>query len=84
MLALLGLLAADYPFMDIFWTMFIFFAWVIWIYLLIIVLGDNFRRPDHSGMAKAAWTVFIIFLPLLGVLIYMVARPRADERALVA
>ena len=84
MLALLGLLAADYPFMDIFWTMFIFFAWVIWIYLLIIVLGDNFRRPDHSGKAKAAWTVFINFLPRLGVLIYMVARPRADERALVA
>jgi threonine/homoserine/homoserine lactone efflux protein len=71
-------LAADYPFLDVMWTMFIFFAWVIFIYLLILVLADNFRRHDHSGWAKAAWTVFVIFLPLIGVLIYMIARPRED------
>jgi hypothetical protein len=71
--------ATDYPFLDIFWTMLIFFAWVIWIWLLILVLGDNFRRRDHSGWAKAGWTVFVIFLPLLGVLVYMIARPPEDE-----
>jgi hypothetical protein len=60
------------------WSMFIFFAWVIFIYLLILVLADNFRRHDHSGWAKAGWTVFVIFLPLIGVLIYMIARPRED------
>jgi hypothetical protein len=73
------LLATDYPFMDIMWTMFIFFAWVIWIWLLIMVLADNFRRTDHSGMAKAGWTLFVIFLPLLGVLIYMITAPRQDS-----
>ena len=72
------LLAADYPFLDIMWTMFIFFAWVIWIWLLAIVLADNFRRPDHSGWAKAGWTLFVIFLPLFGVLIYMISRPQQD------
>jgi hypothetical protein len=72
------LLAADYPFMDIMWTMFIFFAWVIWIYLLIMILADVFRRPDISGVAKAGWTLFVIILPLFGVLIYMIARPRVD------
>jgi len=69
------MLATDYPFLDIFWTMVIFFAWVIWIWLLIMVLWDNFTRRDHSGWAKAGWTVFVIFLPLIGVLVYMIARP---------
>ena len=72
------MLAADYPFLDIFWTMVIFFAWVIWIWLLIMVLADNFGRRDHSGWAKAGWTLFVIFLPLIGVLVYMIARPPED------
>jgi len=72
-------IAADYPFLDLFWTMMIFFFWVIWIWLLILVLSDNFRRRDHSGWAKAGWTLFVIFLPLLGVLVYMIARPPVDE-----
>jgi hypothetical protein len=76
-------LATSYPFLDIMWTMFIFFAWVIWIWLLIMVLADNFRRPDHSGWAKAGWTVFVIFLPLLGVLVYMVANS-SEDRSLAA
>jgi Phospholipase_D-nuclease N-terminal len=75
----LAVLASDYPFLDIFWTMCIFFAWVIWIWLLILVLSDNFRRRDHSGFAKAMWTLFVIFLPLLGVLVYMISRPPEDE-----
>jgi Phospholipase_D-nuclease N-terminal len=74
------LLGSDYPFLDIMWTMFIFFAWVIWIWLLILVLTDNFRRRDHSGWAKAGWTLLVIFLPLIGVLIYMITRPPEDVR----
>jgi len=73
------LLADSYPFLDIMWTMFIFFAWVIYIWLIIMVLGDNFRRSDHSGGAKAGWTVLIIFAPLLGILIYMIARPQTAD-----
>ena len=76
MLALLA--KTDYPFLDIMWTMFIFFAWLIWISLLVMVLADNFRRSDHSGWAKAGWTLFVIFLPLIGVLVYMIARPKED------
>jgi hypothetical protein len=59
--------------------MIIFFAWVIWAALVIIVLLDNFRRHDQSGWAKAGWTLLVIFLPLLGVLIYMIARPGPPE-----
>ena len=73
------LVGSDYPFLDIMWTMFIFFAWVIWIWLLILVLSDNFRRRDHSGWAKAGWTLLVIFLPLIGVLLYMIVRPPEPE-----
>ena len=65
------LLAADYPFLDVIWTMIVFFAWIIWFWLLITVLADVFRRHDISGGAKVGWTLFVIFLPLLGVLIYL-------------
>jgi hypothetical protein len=70
-----AVLASDYPFLDVTWTMLVFFAFVIWIALIIMTLTDNFRRHDHSGWAKVGWTVFIICLPLIGVLIYMIARP---------
>jgi len=73
-------LASNYPFLDVVWTMFIFFAFVIWIWLLILVLSDVFRRPDLSGWSKAGRIVFVIFLPLLGVLTYMIVRP-VDESA---
>ena len=63
--------AADYPFLDVLWTMLIFFLWVIWFWILIVVIGDIFRRHDISGWGKAAWCIFVIFLPLLGVLIYV-------------
>jgi Short C-terminal domain/Phospholipase_D-nuclease N-terminal len=65
--------AADYPFLDILWTMLIFFAWVIWFWILIRVLVDVFRRHDLSGWGKAGWTAFMIVLPFLGVLIYLIA-----------
>ena len=64
--------AADYPFLDILWTMIIFFCWVAWIWLLIVIFGDLFRR-DLSGWGKAAWVVFLIVLPFLGTLIYLIA-----------
>ena len=67
------MLAADYPFLDILWTMFIFFLFIIWIWILITVFVDIFRRKDTSGFAKAAWIVFVILLPYLGVLIYLIA-----------
>ena len=63
--------AADYPFLDIVGTMLVFFGWVIWFWLLITVLSDVFRRHDISGWGKAGWTLVTIFLPLLGVLVYL-------------
>jgi Phospholipase_D-nuclease N-terminal/Short C-terminal domain len=65
--------AADYPFMDVLWTMIIFFCWVVWIWMMIAILSDVFRRRDMSGWGKAGWTVFLIVLPFLGALIYLVA-----------
>ena len=78
------MLAADFPFLDVMWMMFIFFAWVIWIYLLIMVFADVFRRHDLTGWEKAGWTLFVIVLPLIGVLVYMIARPAMEDRSLVA
>jgi Phospholipase_D-nuclease N-terminal/Short C-terminal domain len=66
-------IAADYPFLDVLWTMIIFFAWVAWLFILFRVIADLFRRHDTSGWAKAAWLVFVIVLPFLGVLIYLIA-----------
>jgi hypothetical protein len=64
--------AADYPFMDVLWTMIIFFAFVVWIWMMVAILGDVFRRSDISGWAKAAWTVFLIVLPFVGALAYLI------------
>jgi len=69
------LLASDYPFVDVMWTMLVFFGWVIWISLVIMILIDNFRRQDQSGWAKAGWLLFVIFVPLIGVLTYIIVRP---------
>ena len=67
------MIAADYPFLDIVWTMFIFFAWVIWFWILITVFADIFRRHDTSGIGKVLWMIFVIVLPFLGVFIYLIA-----------
>jgi hypothetical protein len=67
------LLGADYPFLDILWTMMIFFLFVIWIWILITVFVDIFRRRDVGGGSKALWIIFVIVLPYLGVLIYLIA-----------
>jgi hypothetical protein len=69
-------IAADYPFLDVMWTMLVFFAWVIWFWLLITIFADVFRRHDISGWTKAAWTVFVIFLPFLGVLVYLISQSK--------
>ena len=65
--------AADYPFLDVLWTMIIFFCWVAWIWLLVVIFSDLFRR-DISGWAKAAWVVALIVLPFLGTLIYLISQ----------
>jgi len=67
------LIASSYPFLDILWTTLIFFAWVIFIWIAITVLIDIFRRDDLSGWAKAAWTVFVVVIPWIGVLVYLIA-----------
>ena len=65
--------AADYPFLDVLWTMLIFFLWVIWFWILITVFADIFRRRDIGGGMKAVWIIFVILLPYLGVFIYLIA-----------
>jgi hypothetical protein len=77
------LLATSYPFLEVFWTMLIFFAFVIWIWILITVLIDIFRRHDTSGFAKVLWIIFIIILPYLGVFVYLIAEHKGmTERAI--
>ena len=65
----------QYPFLNVLWSMFLFFVFFAWIWVVISVFIDNFRRTDHSGVAKAVWTIVIIFIPIIGVLIYMITRP---------
>jgi putative oligomerization/nucleic acid binding protein/phospholipase D-like protein len=61
-----------YTFLDAFWTILVFFVWIAWFMLLFRVFGDLFRRHDASGWVKAAWVIFVIILPFLGVLIYLI------------
>ena len=61
---------SGYPLLDAFWTMFMFFVWLLWIFLVIYVLMDIFRSRDISGWGKAGWTILVIFLPLIGILAY--------------
>ena len=68
------LIAADYPFLDVLWTMILFFAWIAWIWIAITCFIDIFRRDDIGGWHKAAWVVFIILIPFLGVLVYLIAQ----------
>jgi Short C-terminal domain/Phospholipase_D-nuclease N-terminal len=70
------MLAADYPFLDVLWTMLIFFAWIIWFWLLITVFADLFRRHDIGGGMKTLWIIFVILLPFLGVFVYLISQGR--------
>ena len=66
--------SSNYPVLDVFWSMLEFFLWVIWIWILITVFIDIFRSHDLSGWAKALWFLFVLFIPLIGVLVYLIAR----------
>lgn len=68
------MLAADYPFLDVLWTMIIFFAWVAWFFLVIKIVIDIFRRHDISGWGKTAWLIFVIILPFIGVFTYLIVQ----------
>ena len=73
---------SSYPLLSVFWTIFEFFLWVIWIWILIMVFIDIFRSHDLSGVAKALWFLFVLFIPLIGVLVYLIARgDKMHERA---
>ena len=77
---------AAYSFGDVMWSMFVFFAWILFFWMLFIVFGDLFSRHDIGGWAKAGWTIFVIILPFLGIFIYLIAEgksmgERAQQRA---
>jgi hypothetical protein len=79
-------LAYDYPFLDVFWSILVFFVWVAWFLLLFRVIGDIFIRRDIGGGTKVLWIIFVIVLPFLGVFVYLVANndgmtQRTIERA---
>jgi type IV secretory pathway TrbL component len=66
-------LAADYPLLDVFWSMLIFFVWISWFMMLFHVIGDVFRRRDASGGKKTAWLIFLVFVPFIGVFAYLIS-----------
>ncbi|MGO9872330.1 MAG: SHOCT domain-containing protein [Acidimicrobiia bacterium] len=68
------MIAYSYPLLSVFWTMFIFFAWIVFIVALFHVFGDIFRSHDMGGFAKAMWLIFVIVAPFLGVFVYLIAR----------
>ena len=77
------MIAADYPFLDVLWTMFIFFAWIIWFWLLITIFADVFRRHDIGGGTKTLWCIFVIITPFIGVFIYLISQSKGmNERNL--
>ena len=82
-------LAADYPFLDVLWTMIVFFVWISWFILLFHIIGDVFRRHDIGGGKKAVWLIFLVLVPFLGVLTYIVvngddmARRKREDAAAV-
>lgn len=73
-------LAYDYPLLSVFWSMLWFFVWIMWFILLFRVIADIFRDDALSGWAKAGWLVFVIIVPFLGVLIYVIARGKTMGR----
>ena len=68
------MLAYTYPLLSIFWTMLEFFLFFLWIWLLIVIFSDIFRSHDMGGLAKALWVIFVIIIPYIGVLVYLIAR----------
>ncbi|MEU8924027.1 SHOCT domain-containing protein [Kitasatospora sp. NPDC048545] len=74
------LAATDYPLLNIFWTMLELFVWILWFFLLFKIITDIFRSHDLSGWGKAGWLVLVILLPLIGVLVYLIARGQSMGR----
>jgi hypothetical protein len=78
-------LAAEYPLLDVVWTMFVFFGFVLWISLMFRAFGDLFGRDDVSGWGKAGWTLLIVLLPLFGVFVYLLSQGKTmAERQIAA
>ena len=78
----MSLADSSYPLLNIFWTMFELFLWIIWIWILIWIFIDIFRSRDLSGWAKALWFLFVLLIPLIGVLVYLIVRGNSmHERA---
>ncbi len=76
-------MVAAYTFGDVLWSMFVFFLWVLWFWLLFTVFGDLFRRHDIGGGAKTLWTIFVIVAPFLGTFVYLIAEGKGmGERQL--
>ncbi|WP_033260188.1 MULTISPECIES: SHOCT domain-containing protein [Kitasatospora] len=77
----------DYPALNLFWTMLWLFLWILWFFLMFKVLTDIFRSHDMGGWGKAGWTIFVIVLPYIGVLVYLIARGKEmgqRDRAIAA
>ena len=68
------MVAANYPFLDVMWTMIVFFCWILWLWLLFAIWADIFRRHDIGGLGKTGWLLFTIILPFLGVFIYVISQ----------
>ena len=78
----LALNSYSYPLLAVFWTILEIFVFIVWIWILIRIFVDIFRSPDLSGWAKALWVLFVLFVPLVGVLVYLIARGgKMHERA---
>ena len=76
------MLAYDFPLLQVFWSLFIFSMFILWIVIVISCYVDNFRRKDHHGVAKGLWFLFLLFVPVIGVLAYIISRP-ADVEATI-
>src|SRR5438309_6020125 len=78
------LAASNYPLLDLFWTTFIVFGWILWFWLLIRVYADVFRRDDIGGWAKTGWVLFTLFLPFVGVLVYLISQGHSMQDRVVS
>ncbi|MFD0272010.1 SHOCT domain-containing protein [Streptomyces sp. NPDC127106] len=67
----------DYPLLNLFWTMLLIFLWVLWFFLLFKIITDIFRSQDMGGWGKAGWTIFVVILPFIGILVYLIARGKS-------
>ena len=74
------MLATEWSFGNVLWTMIVFFFWFMFIWMFIAIFADIFRRNDISGGVKAGWIILIVILPFIGILIYMIARPKMTEQ----